>query len=139
MNNHQFVVRFLYSFFRPFKAYLTDVSIGKSEVKGIIEYIDEDGKQECNEEDNRQAFIWHLSQYSLIHIERAFQLLDYLYTQELIDNDRILISPHDLSALLSKSMHWDDENVGNAISSLLNIEISMLDDGIETDKFFYHF
>lgn len=126
MDNSQFIVRFLCSFFDIFHASIVEVRVEKDKVEGVIMYTDED----------LQKFVWHYS--NLTGIKKTLQLLDVLLEKKWIHNDRIITPKQKLIKYLDH-IGWSNDDINDSIGFLSSLRIYMVDDGEETDNFIIHF
>lgn len=126
MDNLQFAVRFLCSFFGVFQAYIIEIRVQKDKVEGVIMYVDKD----------IQKFVWYYT--SLSHVKKAFQLLDILIEKEWVSIDKIIISKQELIKYL-ENIGWGYSDIDGSICFLSSLKINMVDEGKETDSFFVHF
>ena len=70
-------------------------------------------------------------------LPHAKLLCDYLYINNLMEGDRIVISEYTLLSNLNNS-GWKMSDAKKTVDYLLSFEIKMVDDGEETDSFFIH-
>jgi hypothetical protein len=117
---------FLETFFRALGAKeVLWTAIEPDKICGTVLY-------EPNDSEEKQDFVWHMTE-STVPGENVKMLLQFLSDNNLIDNDKIRKPINDLSIdFLDKGR---SEKVWN---ELFNIEVSMLDNGEETDKYFIH-
>jgi hypothetical protein len=85
-----------------------------------------------NDEEERQDFVWHTDE-SNVPSDDVRRLLLFLYENNLIDIDKI-IKPID-----ELNIGFIDKDKIEAVSNeLFDIEVRMIDDGEETDRYFIH-
>lgn len=119
---------FLSSFFAVFNAHVNEYRIVDQKVYGNIEW---------NDENERQAFIWHIELEASI-IPKLKTLCDFLIKYNLIKGDRIIVSEETLKEKLI-ALGWDLSEAERNINHLCTVEVKMIDNGEETDSFFIHF
>jgi hypothetical protein len=122
------IIKFLDSFFKIFNARIDKIDIDEKVVKGKIIWNDENAKQE---------FMWIIDFDDLALIEMKL-LVEFLFANNLIHGDKIIISETDLIAKIIKEKIYP-KNVELSINNLCDLEIKMIDDGEESDSFFLHF
>lgn len=93
----------------------------------------DDGTPDYDEDEETQYIEWDIQHFD--NIEDAIWLSEYLCEHELIYSDKILISTEDLC----KHISWNSKKVQEAIDTLLQIKVDMIDDGKKSDFFFLHF
>ena len=121
---------FLKTFLRLFNARIERYEITESEILGVVSWI--------GEEEDKQEFCWHLETWLDNDLLHEKSLCEYLITNELINGDLILLPEALLKSKLSKE-GWTEEIAQQTINNLCQVEVKMVDDGIETDSFFLHF
>src|SRR5437868_549381 len=121
------LIRFLTSFFSLFKATVINHTLINRNLFGTVAW---------HGEDETQDFYWEVGAAN--NIFETQLLCDYLANNNLINGDRIIISEDELIRNLIK-LGWEKTTVVEAINSLCNIDIRMIDEGEKTDSFFVHF
>ena len=87
---------------------------------------------DLNSPDERQDFVWYMTEDSLPS-EYVERLLNFLRTQNLIAGDKIIVPISQLN------IDFIDETKLNEVwNELFGIEVRMIDDGEETDRYFIH-
>jgi hypothetical protein len=85
-----------------------------------------------NDHEERQDFVWHMTENNVPN-DNVKKLLQFLSENNLIDTDRIITPIDELNIdFIDKSeveTFWND---------LFDIEVRMIDDGEETDRYFIH-
>ena len=88
---------------------------------------------DMNDSEEKQDFIWHMTEEN-VPSENVRKTIDFLKYNELISLDRISTS---LSSLDLDFIDISErENLEN---ELFNVEVKMLDDGVETDSYYFHY
>ncbi len=88
---------------------------------------------DLNDSEEKQDFIWHMTEEN-VPSESVRKTIDFLKNNELINLDRIntSLSSLDLDFIdISERKYLENE--------LLNVEVKMLDDGVETDSYYFHY
>ena len=93
----------------------------------------DDGSLYYEEDEEVQEIEWDVQEFS--NIEDALLLAEFIYDNNLIDIDKIIISPEELL----KKIQWNEKRFELALGTLLNIKVDMIDDGKKSDYFFIHF
>jgi hypothetical protein len=124
---NKYTVKFLSHFFSIFQCHIIEIFLKEKVAKGIVSYDDNSGKQQ---------FIWTVINTS--NWDDGIELIDTLIENNLIDNDRIIVSIEELFTRLNNA-GWRKERLTKAIDMLLSIEVKMVDDNKPTDSFFIHF
>jgi len=121
--------QFLTSFFNLFGA---EVKITKVDGNNVIY-----GTLSWKGEDDKQDFKWsnYFNKEALIILKKT---CDFILKNNLNKGDRILISENVLRKKLIK-YGWTYGDAEKGIEYLMLINIKMIDDGEETDSFFFHF
>jgi hypothetical protein len=85
-----------------------------------------------NDDEERQGFVWHMTENNVPN-DNVKKLLQFLSENNLIDIDKIITPIDELNIdFIDKSeveTFWND---------LFDIEVRMIDDGEETDRYFIH-
>ena len=123
------LIQFLTSFFRIFKAEIKSYELVDNIVCGEVGWVDDD--------DEKQAYRWTMDESSNAILPNAKLLCDYLYNNNLVEGDRIVISEANLLSNLNNS-GWKWNDAKKTVDYLLSFEIKMVDNGEETDSFFIH-
>ena len=91
------------------------------------------------EEDDQQDFCWHKSDKELPGIA-LFRLVTLINRNRLLKSDKIKVTRSQLNSLYNGVFNCSisSEEFDNLVDTLKHIEVSMVDDGIETDIFFIH-
>lgn len=119
---------FLASFFALFQAYIKEFRVEDNKVLGVIGWQDEE---------DEQCFSW-LMNFKESVLLKIKLLCEFLIKNDLIQSDKIIISPSELKILLH-SDGWNTNETEIIINKLCSVKIKMIDDGEETDSFFIHF
>ncbi|OQA89140.1 MAG: hypothetical protein BWY27_00875 [Bacteroidetes bacterium ADurb.Bin234] len=119
---------FLVSFFKIFNASLYEYRIENKKINGNIRW---------NDDDQTQEFSW-VVELKKPTLKMLNFLCDYLFKNKLINGDKIIISQNELLNNLIE-LGWDFNYAKRIVNKLLSIEITMVDEGEETDSFFVHF
>jgi hypothetical protein len=103
-------------------------------IEGAVFYPDHRSDAE-----EKQDFRWHVAEEQAPTVE-LLQLASLLRNRKLIHSDRVIVPE---STLASQYRYYydvviSDEAFRNVFRRLLDVEITMLDDGKETDSFFIH-
>ncbi len=85
-----------------------------------------------NDYEERQDFVWHMTE-SNTPTGDIINLLNFLSLNSLVVSDKIIIPLKEI-----KIDAIDNNNLDKLYSELLSIEVSMIDNGEETDKYFIH-
>ncbi|MCC3304843.1 hypothetical protein [Sneathiella sp. HT1-7] len=93
----------------------------------------DDGSPHYDESEEVQDIIWDIQYFK--NIEDALELGEFLKDNKLLNGDRITIAKDDLAS----NIGWTSQKIYNALKTLLNIKVDMLDDGKKSDYFFLHF
>ncbi|MEZ5013063.1 MAG: hypothetical protein R2794_02110 [Chitinophagales bacterium] len=84
--------------------------------------------------DNRQEFCWHMSEEG-VPTDDLIQLINVIKSNGFNQSDKIIVSAN---TIFEKS-GWTDREIFNiAYDTLFEIEVKMIDDGIETDAYYLH-
>ncbi len=102
------------------------LSQSDSHISGIAIY-------DKNDPYERQEFIWHKSETDLPSNE-LISIIDKIVSEKWHNGDKLMPSLHEQNI----NNLCDDQKL-NFINELLSINISMVDDGKETDTYFVHF
>lgn len=87
---------------------------------------------DISDPEERQDFVWHMTENN-VPDDDVKNLIDFLSKKKLIDIDKIMTPINEIEIdFIDKSKL---ENVWN---ELFNIEVRMIDDGEETDRYFIH-
>lgn len=121
-------INFLKSFFNLFMAKVEEYKVIDKNIFGTIVWLNEGDKQDFVFNENFDTSL--LSTMKLV--------CDFIVENKLVDGDKIIVSEFELLQKL-KSLKWNEIEAKNAINSLCNLEVKMLDEGVETDSFFIHF
>lgn len=122
------IIDFLNAFFNLFKARIEGYKIIDNKIFGIVGWI--------NEED-KQAFVLK-TDFEDSYIFNVKLLCDFLFENNFIDGDKIVLSENDLILRLVKN-GWDENEAKEAISFICSFDVKMVDDGEVTDSFYIHF
>ena len=126
MNN--ITEKFLISFFLLFQAHIEEFRIKDNKIIGII------ARQ--NDED-KQYFSWTVN-FNKATLIKLNLLCEFLLEHNLMQGDRIIVSPSELKILLQNN-GWSMNEIEMIIDNLCSVEIKMIDNEEETDSFFVHF
>jgi hypothetical protein len=102
----------------------TDIQIDKIYGTVIYDYSDD--------VDERQDFVWHMTEENVPN-EDVRKLLDFLIINRLIDIDKIIIPIEKIQIDF-----LEQSNLESTWDMLFDIEVMMLDKGVESDSFFIH-
>ncbi|MBO0360120.1 hypothetical protein J0X19_19320 [Hymenobacter sp. BT186] len=80
----------------------------------------------------QQAFVWHMTEQAVPSQEVSI-LLEYIVHQQLLDIDRLR---RPLSEIAEEILALEKRE--KAVQDLFEVEVRMLDDGVETDSYFLH-
>lgn len=95
------------------------------EIYGTVIYDETDIEE-------RQDFVWHMTE-DKVPPEDVRKVINYIKENSLIDIDKI-IKPID-----EINLHFIDQSKKEeVINALFEIEVRMIDDGEETDRYFIH-
>jgi hypothetical protein len=119
----------LKSFFGLFDAQiLIKTRETENNIIGTLNWIDEEDIQD---------FKW----YNIFNDETLIilkEICDFIKSNGLNDNDKIIITEKDLRNKL-KASSWTNNEIEKGIDSIMSISVKMVDEGEETDSFFLHF
>lgn len=115
------------AYFHLFEAKITISSNTDYLLEGNVAWTDGDEQQ-----------VRWLQQLSDDKLESLIDLCIFLKKEDIIESDRILVSETNLMQML-KAEGWNVDKAANTLDILLNVEVKMLDNGLETDSFFLHF
>ena len=104
----------------------TDLQIEK--VYGTVIY-------DITDPEERQDFVWHMTENNVPN-DDVKNLIEFLSKNELIDIDKIITPINEL-----KIDFIDKIKLDNVLNELFNIEVHMIDDGVEgkqSDRYFIH-
>lgn len=90
-----------------------------------------DGSEYYDEAEEVQEIEWTIQ--NTAEVNEALTLLEYLVSENHLDNDRIVLSQGDLRER-AEITEFDTK-----LDALLSIRVDMIDDGKKTDFFFFHF
>lgn len=82
--------------------------------------------------EERQDFVWHMTEDN-VPSDDVRKVIEYMANNKLIDIDKI-IKPIDELPLNFIEQHQKEK----IFNELFNIEVRMIDDGEETDRYFIH-
>ena len=85
--------------------------------------------------EERQDFVWHMTENNVPN-DDVKNLIEFLSKNELIDIDKIITPINEL-----KIDFIDKSKLDNVCNELFNIEVHMIDDGVESkqsDRYFIH-
>ena len=133
--NNSFVLNFIKLFFTIFQAEIKNYKFEGNKVFGTL--IWNDDPEWIFDEEQTQDFSWtnNLNDSEIIVLS---QLFEYLLKHNLVSSDKIIISEIELIDSLINA-GWRSKDVNDCIYLLESFEINMVDDGEETDKFYFHF
>ena len=101
----------------------TDVA--NDRVNGTVVY-------DPNDEEERQDFVWHMNEGN-VPSEEVRKLLLFLFKNNLMDIDKIIKPINELN------IDFIEKNKLETVwNELFDIEVRMIDDGEETDRYFIH-
>jgi hypothetical protein len=80
----------------------------------------------------QQDFVWYMTEQA-VPSQEVITLLEYLVHQQLLDNDRLR---RPLSQIAEEIL--EPRKREKAVQDLFEVEVRMLDYGIETDSYFLH-
>ena len=124
------IVQLLVVFLNLFDAKIKNYDVNEESIKGSVYWIDD-------ESDEVQDFVFN-NNLEGSQIKLVEKLSIFIKQNNLISSDKIKISEENLISLLIKNQ-WNETDAIEAVDSLCNIEVKMVDDGEETDSFFVHF
>ena len=104
----------------------TDLQIDK--IYGTVIY-------DISEPEERQDFVWHMTENNVPN-DDVKNLIEFLSKNELIDIDKIITPINELEIDFI-----DKSKLDNVWNDLFNIEVHMIDDGVESkqsDRYFIH-
>jgi len=104
----------------------TDLQIDK--IYGTVIY-------DISDPEERQDFVWHMAENNVPN-DDVKNLIEFLSKNELIDIDKIITPINEL-----KIDFIDKSKLDNVWNDLFNIEVHMIDDGVESkqsDRYFIH-
>jgi hypothetical protein len=137
MDNNTNLVLNRFAFLRDFLGALgakqMDISeVSEDTVRGTVIY-------EPNNSEETQDFCWHAREQDLPD-DRVFRLINLIHQHRLLDIDRLKVSRGELRVLYNKVFEENLGSVafGNILDQLEEIEVRMVDDGVETDHYFIH-
>jgi len=87
-----------------------------------------------NNKEEQQDFCWHTTEEN-VPSEKVIDIINTIKANKFIAIDKISVSWTEIFAL-SKENNF--ESFMSSVHELLNVEIKMIDNGIETDSFFIH-
>ena len=126
------------------KEFLTEFlsTLGSLEIRWYEEndnYISGTLIYDLEDPDETQEFCWHKSEHELPS-EKVYNLTMLLNKNSLLDIDKIKISRDDLYSLYKKEfdISLSKDQFNSILDELKAIEVSMVDNGIETDMFIIH-
>jgi len=90
-----------------------------------------------NNSEDQQEFIWEIDEKD-VPGENVFNLAKFIKERELLSIDMITITRGELYRIFTAEFGVTKEYFLEALESLENIEVSMIDDGEKTDSFFIH-
>jgi hypothetical protein len=118
---------FLKSYFNMFDATIKNLNLIDKDYYGTAIWQEDDFQESC----------WHINTEAT-HLPIIKSLCDFLKNNNMLSIDQIKITPNELFSKLIDS-GWNEYSIESYIDLLFNIDIRMIDDGIETDGFFIHF
>ena len=104
----------------------TDLQIDK--IYGTVIY-------DISDPEERQDFVWHMTENNVPN-DDVKNLIEFLSKNELIDIDKIITPINELEIDFI-----DKSKLDNVWNDLFNIEVHMIDDGVESkqsDRYFIH-
>ena len=90
---------------------------------------------DISDAEERQDFVWHMTENNVPN-DDVKNLIEFLSKNELIDIDKIITPINEL-----KIDFIDKSKLDNVWNELFNIEVHMIDDGVESkqsDRYFIH-
>jgi hypothetical protein len=92
-----------------------------------------------NDPDERQDFRWSLHEDDSPSLE-IIRLTSLIRAGNLLSIDKLKVSREDLLARVNSSneINYSSEQFSNLLDELLRIQVSMIDDGAESDWYFIH-
>ncbi|UOG75865.1 hypothetical protein MTX78_04530 [Hymenobacter tibetensis] len=94
-------------------------------IRGTVLYQD-------TEVDESQDFVWYMTE-DRVPAEDVRDALSYLYTHGYIQGDKVDRSAWSLKPVFIAPARWE-----SVLDELFEIEVRMLDNGVETDCYFLH-
>jgi hypothetical protein len=94
------------------------------------------GWENENEDDDKQDFKWEIRFDEKMIVTK--KLCDFLNQHNLVDVDKIMISPNQLIEKLIKS-GWNEIDAEISTEFLDGFSVRMVDEGEESDTFFIHY
>ena len=101
-------------------------------IRAVVGWPD-DGRPDYDPLEETQEIIWYLQSFD--NEADLHKLIELLIDNGYMYSDKISVC----EASLQSKCEWDDEKFSNALCSLLNFRVDMVDDGKKTDYFFVHF
>ena len=101
------------------------INVQPNRIYGAVVYDPDD-------EEERQDFVWHMDE-SNVPSDDVRKLLLFLYENNLMDIDKIIKPIDELNIdFIAK------EKIEKVWNELFDVEVRMIDDGEETDRYFIH-
>ena len=100
-------------------------TVSNDKIYGTVVYDEGDPEE-------RQDFVWHMTEDN-VPSEEVRSVIEYLDDKNLIDIDKIIIPIEEL-----KLDFINEFRSQGIFEELFNIEVRMIDDGEETDRYFIH-
>jgi hypothetical protein len=122
------IIDFLKAFFNLFNAKIEEYKIIDQKIIGTVGWLNEDDKQN---------FVLHID-FDIANLINAKLLCDYLFENNFVVGDNLIVSESDLLLRLIKD-GWNESEAKGAINFLCYFDVKMIDDGEETDSFYIHF
>ena len=94
---------------------------------------------DLSDPDEVQEFVWHMTEEEVPN-QSVYMLAKLLHEDALLDIDKISVSRSELYRRYRQAygMSETEREFHEILTSLEDIEVSMIDDGQETDIFFIH-
>jgi hypothetical protein len=92
-----------------------------------------------NDPEEFQDFCWHAREFD-VPVPEVCKLVRIIRQKQLLDIDKLRVSRSELQRLYAQEHGNAGSNVDldEAVDQLEEVEVKMMDDGIETDAYFIH-
>ena len=121
------IIKFLKTYLKLFDVSNVEIiNINKDFIRGYAIFDD-------TEPFERQEFVWHINKNNKIQLNKLIPIIEKIISNKLHTGDKI---SQEIEKI--KIAGLDDELKKKLLKQLFDIEIKMIDNGIETDSFFLH-
>lgn len=127
---------FLTVYLSLFNAILEKSELKGNKIYGTVSFIEDPDYLKDQDEDETQDISWELKENDYC-MSQNIHLLKHIKENNFNDNDKILLSEIELVKIL-ENLGIDSLQTQEVLNFLFDCEVPMIDEGIESDSFFFH-